>query len=495
MIFILVLLSTLLLIYLFHLLYWKRRNLPPGPTPLPKFGNWLSMVFPLSGYECFRRWTKKYGDVYTFWLESEPYIIIGSYERMKETFIRDGDTYVNKKFNEVIASFRDGQYGVVDTNGEFWSTHRRFTLSNFRDLGFGKDLMQQKILIEVQEIIRKFDENVGEEQNVPKVFNKAVANVINQLIFGNRFDDEKEKEFQKLMDLLEYQQKAFTSWKIIVECVVPFLSRFMPKPTVADLIEEYKTSFYGFFNRQIEEHRLKIDFDSEENESYAESYLKEQRKREADGDKETFSTQQLSNMCMDLWLAGLGTTTLTLGWSMAYVMNTPGVQEKMHEELDRVIGSDRLISTSDKNDLPYMQAVINECQRCANIVPINLFHETTRDTVIAGYPIEKGTGVIAQISTVMLDETIFPDPYKFNPDRFIDEHGKLKKVEELCPFSVGKRQCLGEGLARMELFLMLANFFHRYEISPSSTGPPSIDKTQALRVTPREFDAVLTKRH
>ncbi|ULT87429.1 hypothetical protein L3Y34_006920 [Caenorhabditis briggsae] len=449
----------------------------------------------MPGYECFRRWTKKYGDVYTFWLESEPYIIIGSYERMKETFIRDGDTYVNKKFNEVIASFRDGQYGVVDTNGEFWSTHRRFTLSIFRDLGFGKDLMQQKILIEVQEIIRKFDENVGEEQNVPKVFNIAVANVINQLIFGYRFDDEKEKEFQKLMDLLEYQQKAFTSWKIIVECVVPFLSRFMPKPTVADLIEEYKTSFYGFFNRQIEEHRLKIDFDSEENESYAESYLKEQRKREADGDKETFSTKQLSNMCMDLWLAGLGTTTLTLGWSMAYVMNTPGVQEKMHEELDRVIGSDRLISTSDKNDLPYIQAVINECQRCANIVPINLFHETTRDTVIAGYPIEKGTGVIAQISTVMLDEKIFPDPYKFNPDRFIDEHGKLKKVEELCPFSVGKRQCLGEGLARMELFLMLANFFHRYEISPSSTGPPSIDKTQALGVTPREFDAVLTKRH
>ncbi|CAP22537.2 Protein CBG01245 [Caenorhabditis briggsae] len=91
MIFILVLLSTLLLIYLFHLLYWKRRNLPPGPTPLPKFGNWLSMVFPMPGYECFRRWTKKYGDVYTFWLESEPYIIIGSYERMKETFIRDGD--------------------------------------------------------------------------------------------------------------------------------------------------------------------------------------------------------------------------------------------------------------------------------------------------------------------------------------------------------------------------------------------------------------------
>ena len=167
---------------------------------------------------------------------------------------------------------------------------------------------------------------------------------------------------------------------------------------------------------------------------------------------------------MDLWLAGLGTTTLTLSWSIAYVLNTPGVQEKMHEELDRVIGGDRLVSMADKNDLPFMNAVVNECQRCANIVPINLFHETTKDTVIGGYPIKKGTGVIAQISSVMLDETVFSEPYSFNPDRFIDENGKLKKIEELVPFSVGKRQCLGEGLARMELFLFISNFFNRYTV-------------------------------
>ncbi|CAL2043256.1 unnamed protein product [Caenorhabditis brenneri] len=176
-------------------------------------------------------------------------------------------------------------------------------------------------------------------------------------------------------------------------------------------------------------------------------------------------------------------------------MNTPGVQEKIQEEMDRVIGSNRLISTGDKNELPYMNAVINECQRCANIVPLNLFHETTKDTVIAGYPIKKGTGVIAQISTVMLDEKVFPDPYTFNPDRFIDENGKLKKIDELVPFSVGKRQCLGEGLARMELFLFIANFFNRYHISPSAAGPPSIDKTKELGVAPREFDGVLTRRH
>lgn len=87
-------------------------------------------------------------------------------------------------------------------------------------------------------------------------------------------------------------------------------------------------------------------------------------------------------------------------------MNTPGVQEKMQEEMDKVVGGGRLVTTADKNDLPYMNAVINEAQRCGNIVPLNLLHCTTKDTVINGYSVKKGTGVVAQISTVMYDEKV-----------------------------------------------------------------------------------------
>ncbi|ULT87412.1 hypothetical protein L3Y34_006911 [Caenorhabditis briggsae] len=492
---ILLLLFTTLSLWLFHELYWKRRNYPNGPLPLPVIGNMVPIMKAKPGYEAFRQWTKEFGDVFTFWLGTKPYIVVSSYKRLKETFILDGDTYADKAYQPFQEQFRGGQYGVIDTNGHVWSTHRRFALTTFRDFGLGKDLMQQKILIEVDEIFRKFDENIGKEQEIPGVFYNAGANVINQLIFGYRFDEEKQEELKNLKALMEFQETAFTTLKVQVQFFAPIVGRMLPGKSVEELLAEFTVDFYKFFDHQIEEHRSKIDFDSEENLDYAEAYLKEQKKKESEGDMELFGNRQLSNMCFDLWVAGLSTTYTTLSWIIAYVLNHSEVQKKMQIELDEVIGSDRLISTGDKNNLPFMNAVINESQRCANIVPLNQIHCVSKDTMINGVLVKKGTGIIPQISTVLLDETTFPDPYKFNPERFIDEHGKLKKVEELCAFSVGKRQCLGEGLARMEMFLFISNFFNRYQVTPGSSGPPSLEKETMFNATPRKIRAVLTKRY
>jgi cytochrome P450 family 33 len=153
------------------------------------------------------------------------------------------------------------------------------------------------------------------------------------------------------------------------------------------------------------------------------------------------------------------------------------VQEKLQEELDRVISSNRIIKVSDKSDLPYCNAVIMETQRLANIVALNFFHTTTREVNIAGYTMPKGTLVIPQISVLMADPKVriylfklisifkvFPDPRRFNPLRFIDKNGHFKPAPEVMPFSVGRRQCPGEGLAKMELFLFVANLFNQYKV-------------------------------
>ncbi|CAI5451754.1 unnamed protein product [Caenorhabditis angaria] len=491
---IIILCITSLAIYLGYHLYWKRRNFPPGPIPFPLVGNILSLQLPPPGYVALNNWRKKYGDVYTFWLGNSPYISINSYEKLKETFVKDGDTYVGKKEQKFLTDFRGGSYGIVETNGELWRTHRRFALTNLRDFGLGKDLMQDRILIEVEDLFKKFDATAGSEVDIPVEFYTSVANVINQATFGFRFEGEEYETFLKLKKLIDFQNESMKDPKVFLRLFLPFIAKLIPGPNMENMFDEFKTTFFGFFNKNIEIHRNKIDYDEQENNDYCEAYLKEQRKREAEGDFETFSNVQLANTCLDLWFAGLLTTTTTITWSLAYILNTPGIQEKIHEEMDRVIGNDRLITTSDKNDLSYMNAVITESQRCANIFPINLFHETTRDTTIYGYPVKAGTGVVAQVSCVMMDENVFPDPERFNPDRFIDENGKFKKIDEVLPFSIGKRQCLGEGLARMELFLFLANFLNRYKITVKADKMPSIDKTLDSTVTPRDFFGVLEKR-
>ena len=165
-----------------------------------------------------------------------------------------------------------------------------------------------------------------------------------------------------------------------------------------------------------------------------------------------------------MWFAGQETTSNTLAWLTLYLMTNPEAQEKLHQELTKVVGSDRIITLDDKMNLPYVNAVVAETQRLCNLVPNNVPHRITQDTDFHGFKLEADTIVVAQVSTVLYDEKYFPDPHSFKPERFIDANGKFQTKPELIPFSVGKRACLGEGLARLELYLFAANLFNQFEV-------------------------------
>ena len=115
--------------------------------------------------------------------------------------------------------------------------------------------------------------------------------------------------------------------------------------------------------------------------------------------------------------------------------------------------------------MPYVEATIHESQRLANISS-GLQHSTSEDTTLLGYHIPKGTIVLPNL----MDSKYWYQPNKFDPARFIDATGKVFKPDALVPFGTGLRICLGEPLARMELFLMFASLLQEFKFGKENPG-------------------------
>uniref|UniRef100_A0A914ULT8 Uncharacterized protein n=1 Tax=Plectus sambesii TaxID=2011161 RepID=A0A914ULT8_9BILA len=167
------------------------------------------------------------------------------------------------------------------------------------------------------------------------------------------------------------------------------------------------------------------------------------------------------------------TTTVTLRWAVVLLVAHPSVQTRMQKEIDAVIGRDRPPTMLDKLSMPYTSAVLMEVQRKANVISFNTPHRTLQETSIAA--------ILSQLTTVLDDPKVFTQPTCFNPDRFLDDDGKSfrrAQVASLVPFGIGKRQCVGESIARMCLFLVVTSLLQRYSLLvPDNGEPPDLTPT------------------
>ena len=122
---------------------------------------------------------------------------------------------------------------------------------------------------------------------------------------------------------------------------------------------------------------------------------------------------------------------------MLFLITNQNVQEKMRQEIDKVIGPFRRPSMADKQNLPYCEAFITETQRLGNIAPIAIPHGVKYDVTWNGYVIPEGATVLLNLESVGMDKDTFPEPQKFDPNRFLDESGKCVGQNKFVPFSLG----------------------------------------------------------
>ncbi|KAI6187471.1 Cytochrome P450-33C9 [Aphelenchoides besseyi] len=490
---------VVLALFLIHNFYWKRRFLPPGPTPLPFFGNLIEFLRYPPGEKIQLQWLKKYGKVFTIWLGMEPLIVVADYNLIVDTFQQDGRAYEGRPDEiEYTKLVRGGATGVIFSEGQTWSQLRRFSLQTLRDFGVGKNLMQERIIDEIKTLFRRVNTEIRTNNGVvalDELVDLSVGSIINALMFNYSYTDDKISEFNDLKKRAQSFMKSSGHPSQRLIRTWPNFYRHLPyfKQRLEDA--RAKTNYlFDFFRERIDEHSRELNqnnlLDAVPSD-FTMAFLKEQKKRGKQS--EPFDYQTLTVLLFDLWVAGQETTSNTIGWAMAFIVCNSDVERRAHEELDQVINSDRLITLEDKLHLPYITAIVQESQRMANLLPINLLHRTTRDVKIENHFLPQGTWITPQVSVLMCNPEIYPNPEKFQPERFIDENGKLKRADELLPFSIGRRQCLGINLAVSELFLFIANLLNQYKFSPASKLP-SLERQHGVTVRVNSYQCRMEKR-
>ncbi|XP_069602821.1 cytochrome P450 2C11-like [Ranitomeya imitator] len=168
---------------------------------------------------------------------------------------------------------------------------------------------------------------------------------------------------------------------------------------------------------------------------------------------------------LDLFGAGTETVSLTLRYGLMILLKHPDVEERIHQEIDKVIGRDRAPCVEDRSHMPYMDAVIHEIQRYIDLIPMGSPRKVIRDVTFRDFHIPKGTSVFPMLSSVLHDPKQFRYPNQFNPGHFLDENGK--------------RICLGENLSRMELFLFFTTILQNFNLR-SPVDKDELDLTPTI---------------
>ncbi|XP_023253268.1 cytochrome P450 2K1-like [Seriola lalandi dorsalis] len=459
----------LLLVYLvstFSFTSQEDKKEPPGPRPLPLLGNLLQMDLKRP-YETLLKFSKKYGSVFTIYLGPKKVVVLAGYKTVKEALVNHAEEFGERAQMQIMNDVSQG-HGVLWSNGESWKEMRRFALTNLRDYGMGKKACEDKICEESQQLTEVFKKFKGKAFDMTQPINYAVSNIICSMVYGSRFEYD-DPEFTSLVDRTNKYTLLVGSPSIQVYNLFPWIGRWISnKKKFCKLYEANKK-----MNLELVR-RLKETLNPQMCRGFVDAFLvRKQHLEKSEITNSHFHNENLLMTVIQLFGAGTETTSTTIRWGLLFMAKYPKIQDQVQEELSRVIGS-RQVQVEDRKNLPFTDAVIHETQRLANISPMSLPHKTSQDITFQGYFIKKGTTVYPLLTSVLYDESEWEKPYSFYPAHFLDKDGKFVKRDAFLPFSAGRRICLGESLARMELFIFFTSLLQHFRFTP----PPGLSEDE-----------------
>uniref|UniRef100_A0A8C3T8W7 Cytochrome P450 2G1 n=1 Tax=Chelydra serpentina TaxID=8475 RepID=A0A8C3T8W7_CHESE len=437
---------------------------PPERVPFPL----QRPFFPSSDLHPFPLQLRdKYGPVFTVLLGSRRVVVLCGHEAVKEALVDHAEEFSGRGGMPTLDRIFHG-YGVILANRERWKQLRQFSVATLRNLGMGKRTLEERIAEEAECLVEEIRKARGSPFDPSRPISHAVANVISSVAFGDRFDYQ-DQMFLSLLDVIQSLFLELSSpWTQLYE-MFPGIMRFLPGPH--NRILTHVAVLHNFVSERVQRNQKTLDPGCPRD--YIDAFLIKMEEEKQNPQSE-FHTKNLVLSVVHLFFGGTEMVSATLRYGFLLLMKYPEVQEKVHQEIDGVVGRNRSPAAEDRSRMPYTHAVIHEIQRFSNIIPLGIPHAVIRDTQFRGYTLPKGTDVFCVLGSALQDPGHFSDPERFDPGNFLDENGGFKKNHAFVAFSSGKRVCLGEGLARMELFLFFTTVLQRFTLQ-SPVDPQEID--------------------
>ncbi|XP_050424156.1 probable cytochrome P450 303a1 [Adelges cooleyi] len=476
----------------------KPKNYPPGPKWLPVLGSALTVASLRKQTGYLYRATiclaENYGPIVGLKVGKDRQVVCCGYNAIKEMLTKEefdgrpqGPFYETRTWGT--------RRGLLLTDEEFWVEQRRFVLRHLREFGFGKRTMAELVQEEAVQLVEMFKEKIANSKNgrskifaMRDAFSVGVLNTLWSMMASKRYDPE-DKELKDLQALLT---DLFANIDMVgtLFSQFPFLRYVAPDASGYTSFVNIHQRVWAFLREELDNHKKTFVLDQPRD--LMDVYL---QMLHSDDKKDSYSESQLLAICMDMFMAGSETTSKSLGFGFLYLLLNPEVQKKAQEEIDRVIGRDRLPTLNDRPNMPYLEALVLESVRVFMGRTFSIPHRALKDTTLQGYYIPKDTMVIANFAALLNDDDVWDSPEKFLPERFIGVDGKLIVPDEYLPFGYGKHRCMGQTLARSNIFLFTACLLQNFDFAiPPGQNPPSTLGVDGVTPSPGEFDAYVTLR-
>lgn len=425
--------------------YAFRRRLPPGPSGLPLVGNLFEM--PKSHpWLTHTELHKKYGPIFSMQFGLSTVIFLGTQEAAHDLLEKRSNIYSSRPRSVMVGEcISQGNRSLILPYGEQWRGYRRLQgsflsprmSSLYREL---QDLESKQL---ISELLTRDD--------FSKRYHRYSSSLTFALAYGKRMPTGQEEEVKGVERIMDNLNTAFiTDW--IVDSL-PFLNNlpsFMkPWKQIADFLGDEERDFFSMIRSGAAQRR---------GYNWCKDILTMKEHK-------ALTDTQLSYVIGNTYEAGADTTTMTLQvFTLAAVLH-PDKVRILQEEIDRVVGRERLPTFEDTEKMPYLAAFVKEVHRWRPVLPGGVPHAVTADDEYMGYHIPKGATVVGGHWAISMDEEMYCNADNFEPERF------LKNPDlPYSQFGFGRRKCIGGSTDRALLYAPILNrSLTRWQANTSAT--------------------------